>query len=270
MQDAIARAMESSSIFISAWDELATETPAFASRRGGLIEVSWMGHPFAFANLAVIMRPPTSLAELTQSIAETATWSEPRNAPWLLALSTDLTGDLLPQAAPCLESLGLTFAMTLTGMDADELAPPIRSLPEAPCLTEDDPGIGGKMLRLNELAYQLTFAEPGSLPWERPNWWRAPSRMATVLAPGGVPTSSAIVVDTQNLCYVGFVATHPDAQRQGYAEAAMRNVLGRAVAAGLKPRTYLHATPAGRPVYERMGYRATAEYSVYMKLPATS
>ncbi len=270
MQDAITRAIESSSIFISAWDALADECPAFETRRGGLIEVAWMGHPFAFANLAILMRPPASLAELTDSIAETTAWAEPHNAPWLLALSNELAGDLLPQAAPCLESLGLTLAMTLTGMEADELVAPVRPLPEAECLTEDNPAIGCKMLRLNELAYQVTFAEPGSLPWERPNWWHAPQRFATVLALNGIPAASAIVADTQNLRYVGFVATHPGMQRQGYAEAAMRNVLDRATAAGLKPRTYLHATAAGRPVYERMGYRPTADYSVYMKLPATA
>jgi GNAT superfamily N-acetyltransferase len=268
MHDSIDRAIESSSIFISAWDSLAADTPTFKTRRGGLIEVSWMGHPFAFANLAILMRTPTSLAELTESIVDTAAWAEPHNAPWLLALANDLTSDLLPQTAPCLESLGLTLAMTLTGMEAAELAPPLRPLPEAECLTEADPEIGGKMLRLNELAYEVTFAEPGSLPWERPNWWRAPARLATVLVRDGVSAASAIVADTKGLRYVGFVATHPDMQRQGYAEAAMRNVLDRAAAAGLKSRTYLHATAAGRPVYERMGYRPTAEYTVYMKLPA--
>ena len=55
--------------------------------------------------------------------------------------------------------------------------------------------------------------------------------------------------------YVALVATHPKAQRKGYAEAAMRDVLERSLAAGLDRRTYLHATAAGRPVYERMGYK---------------
>jgi hypothetical protein len=46
----------------------------------------------------------------------------------------------------------------------------------------------------------------------------------------------------------------------------MRDVLERSLVAGLT-RTYLHASAAGRPVYERMGYRAAAEYTVYMLNP---
>jgi hypothetical protein len=45
----------------------------------------------------------------------------------------------------------------------------------------------------------------------------------------------------------------------------MSDVLERSLAAGLRKRTYLHATAAGRPVYERMGYTVTANYVVYAK-----
>ncbi len=43
----------------------------------------------------------------------------------------------------------------------------------------------------------------------------------------------------------------------------MWEVLDRSLAAGLSKRTYLHPSRAGWPVYERMGYSAPAEYTIY-------
>jgi predicted GNAT family acetyltransferase len=89
--------------------------------------------------------------------------------------------------------------------------------------------------------------------------------MASVIEQEGRPVSSAAVLDAGDTRYVALVATLPGEQRKGYAEAAMRNVLDRALAAGLNRRTYLHASAAGKPVYLRMGYEITSEYTLYMK-----
>jgi hypothetical protein len=43
----------------------------------------------------------------------------------------------------------------------------------------------------------------------------------------------------------------------------MRHSLDMADAATAIVRTVLHATPMGRPVYERMGYRPVTEFDVY-------
>jgi predicted GNAT family acetyltransferase len=67
------------------------------------------------------------------------------------------------------------------------------------------------------------------------------------------------------LRYVALVATHPEHQRRGYADAAMRRALEVAAAAKGKCPTFLHATEAGRPVYTRMGYRAVSHHTLYME-----
>jgi GNAT superfamily N-acetyltransferase len=65
--------------------------------------------------------------------------------------------------------------------------------------------------------------------------------------------------------HVMCVATLPEWQRRGYAEAAIRYSLEDASrTTGLK-RTTLHATEAGRPVYERMGYHETATFIAYTR-----
>jgi predicted GNAT family acetyltransferase len=60
------------------------------------------------------------------------------------------------------------------------------------------------------------------------------------------------------------VATAPDHQRRGYADAAMRQALTHAREAHGAAPTMLHATDAGKPVYERMGYRSISTHLLYL------
>jgi predicted acetyltransferase len=63
--------------------------------------------------------------------------------------------------------------------------------------------------------------------------------------------------------FLALVATLPGKQRKGYAEATVRKALYEGYpATGLK-RTVLHASDAGFPVYERLGYRAVANIRLY-------
>jgi GNAT superfamily N-acetyltransferase len=258
------RATESNVVFVEAWEALSKGCPAFESRRGGLIEVAWMGYANPFFNLAVTVRPPDSRAALMDAVTGTCDWAAERRLPWLFALCHETLGELQPEADRLLRDRGLAPMMPLTGMVASDLTAPRHSRPEGPWLIESDPSIGPALIRLNEAAYGMNLGAPGSLAFGGAGWWEAPQRMATVLAPGGEPASCAAVCEVRGLRYVALVATHPSQQRKGYAEAAMRDVLDRSFAAGLPARTYLHASAAGRPVYERMGYSATAEYTVYM------
>lgn len=265
-QESMDRVSESNLILLDAWDAMSRSGPGFEFQRGGLIELSWSGYPTFFFNVAVTSRPPESFEEFSSAVNATCAWAESRRVPWLFAMCHDTMGEHLPAAQRLMERLGFALMMPLTGMEGDELRPSPRPKPEGEWLTEADQAIGDVVMRLNEAAYQTPLGEPGSLALEQPGWWRAPDRMVTVLSPGGTPESCAAVLDVQGLRYVAFVATRPEAQRKGYAEAAMRDVLERSLAAGLQRRTYLHASAAGRPVYERMGYRATAEYSLYAKV----
>ena len=258
-------AQESTAIIMSAWDVMAHASPSFETRRGDLVEVSWMGHPFPFFNLAATARRPASIEEFKSAVVATSAWAGERRLPWLFALCHDLMGSLLEDCERELTQLGFAPMMPLTGMEANEPLTPSRSGSAVEFVTEGDATIADKVVRLNEAAYQMKFGEPGSLPIEQPGWWAPPSRMATVAAYEGQPVSSAVVLDAANTRYVALVATLPGEQRKGYAEAAMRNVLERSRAAGLNQRTYLHASAAGKPVYLRMGYEITAEYTLYMK-----
>ena len=80
----------------------------------------------------------------------------------------------------------------------------------------------------------------------------------------GAPVACAAVMMVDGYRYVALVATEPAWQRRGYADAAMRQALADAAAVHGERPTVLHATEAGRPVYERMGYTPLASHVVYM------
>lgn len=76
---------------------------------------------------------------------------------------------------------------------------------------------------------------------------------------GGEAVSCTGVMMVDGCRYVGFVATLPGHQRKGYADAVMRRALEVAAERHGEAETVLHATAAGRPVYERMGYEVISE-----------
>jgi predicted acetyltransferase len=65
--------------------------------------------------------------------------------------------------------------------------------------------------------------------------------------------------------YVAMVATDPAHRRRGYADAAMRRALEIAADRHGDVLTVLHATDAGRPVYERMGYAPISTHTLLME-----
>jgi GNAT superfamily N-acetyltransferase len=71
----------------------------------------------------------------------------------------------------------------------------------------------------------------------------------------------ASVLMTDCCRYVGLVATDPAWQRRGLADAAMRRALALSAAVHGERPTLLRATEAGRPVYERMGYRTISHHA---------
>jgi predicted acetyltransferase len=62
--------------------------------------------------------------------------------------------------------------------------------------------------------------------------------------------------------YVALVATEPGYQRRGFADAAMRRALENAARVHGETPTVLHASAAGRPVYERMGYASISTHTL--------
>lgn len=83
-------------------------------------------------------------------------------------------------------------------------------------------------------------------------------RLAVARRDGAALACAAAHVEAGN-AHVVFVATLPDARRQGLAAECMRTVLRAAAAEGCATTT-LEATQAGEPIYVAMGYARIGRY----------
>ena len=63
----------------------------------------------------------------------------------------------------------------------------------------------------------------------------------------------------------GAPPTDPSQQRRGYAAATMRRALELSAERHPDRPTVLHATDAGRPIYERLGYEPISTHSVFIE-----
>lgn len=70
----------------------------------------------------------------------------------------------------------------------------------------------------------------------------------------GRPAAGLAIFDVDDDVYVAMVATRPEAQRRGLASELLRLALREAQGRGMRTTT-LEASPAGAPVYGRLGYR---------------
>ncbi len=79
----------------------------------------------------------------------------------------------------------------------------------------------------------------------------------------GQAVSAALAILLEDCIYLAWVATHPDYERRGYAEAVVRHVVAQAKAASGHEELSLHSTAAGRGLYERLGFRPVGQFQVY-------
>lgn len=122
--------------------------------------------------------------------------------------------------------------------------------PEPGDLDWRTPGSLSELARLNDEAYGYasgTFERAiGLFPQEKAHFYEA--RL------DGEASSVLFTVDRDGDCCICFVATAPTAQRRGLAGRLLHLALAAARERGCETTT-LQATKAGRPVYERLGYR---------------
>jgi GNAT superfamily N-acetyltransferase len=191
---------------------------------------------------------------------EACAWAAGKEVPWLFVLTHEEleTG---VDAGSILDGCGLSSVMPLTGMLAQQVTS-VATNPGGLQLTvpEDDAGCSGVIDQLGGLRGGPRCGQVRN--WHPRLLERSRSRVGVA---GGTPASSAAVLMVDGYRYVALVATHPAHQRRGYAEAAMRRALEVAATAHGEQPTVLHATEAGRPLYQRMGYAPISTHTVFME-----
>jgi GNAT superfamily N-acetyltransferase len=90
---------------------------------------------------------------------------------------------------------------------------------------------------------------------------RAPRGFALVAERRAATLGAALGLGFGATGWIGGVGVVPEARRKGVATSLTAAVAERLVAAGART-LFLHATPAGRPIYERLGFVDETDYVV--------
>jgi GNAT superfamily N-acetyltransferase len=247
--------------FSQAWRLMCAGAPRRSIAGGEGVEYVFSGCPIPFFNIALLTARGISADDLKSRAREACAWASDKGVPWLFLLTHEaFAADL--DATALLDECALAPQMPLTGMLTKSVTPSA----EAPSGVElsvprDDAGYSA-ILDINAAAYGMDFAAAKNLIGT--SWFWA-NHFPVIGAVGGTPVVTASVLMTDTCRYVALVATHPAWQRRGLAVAAMRRALELSAAVHGERPTLLHATEAGRPVYERMGYRAISRHTIFME-----
>jgi GNAT superfamily N-acetyltransferase len=254
-------AEESNRLFQHAWTYFARQLPRGGTTRlPGLLLANGRS-PLPFMNAALVTSPLTGEAELRGHIEHAARHFRADGVHWILVISNDLVPDSLRgRLSEICSEAGMEYMMPMYGMATDRLLEPVRPLPAIDLRLADGEELRAAIGDLNAAGYAIP-AEICRPVTTVPEIWK--DMIGVVGLVDGVPVATASVATIDDIAYVALVATHPEQQRKGYAEAVMRRALAQAREAWGPQRTVLHATAAGRPVYARMGYAETVGFESF-------
>jgi GNAT superfamily N-acetyltransferase len=247
--------------FVEAWRVFCDGAPNHSTEAAGGIHYAFSGVPVAFMNAAVVTERGVSAGALRDCAQRSRDWAAAAGVEWIFIVTREA---LAPGVDPdaILDACGFGPFMTLTGMIAADVAP-LSRLPEGLALAEPDADADCEAIfDVNSAAYAMPL-DACKPVWGRREFWA--NHHAALGRVDGEPASCAAVLMVDGYRYVALVATAPARQRRGYADAAMRRALELARTAHGDCPTFLHATDAGRPVYERMGYRAVCTHPIYIR-----
>jgi GNAT superfamily N-acetyltransferase len=247
--------------FREAWRMWSAASPNQTRVNEDGVEFIFSGVPISFFNVAILTGEGVSREALIALGRRACAFAAEKGVPWLFVVTHER---LQPgvDAVAALDACDLAPMMPMTGMVATRIRPG-RGVPDDLELTvpRDDDGCS-TVLDVNSLAYGMDLDAGKDLIGKAEFWAGHAPVVGTI---GGKPAASAAVVMIDGYRYVALVATDPAHQRRGYAEAAMRRALEVAAEQHGELPTVLHATEAGRPIYERMGYEKIATHTLFME-----
>lgn len=247
--------------FVEAWQIMCGTSPAYVRHSADDLEYVFSGVPIGFFNLGLLTGRNISRDTLQRQATDACAWSARQGVPWLFVVTEDTLAAAV-DAPAVLDACGLAVIMPLTGMVADRITAATRHAPDLQLdVPQDEAGLGA-LLDINSVAYDMSL-EALKPVVAKASFWSA--HVPVLGRVDGQPASCAAVFSADGYRYVALVATDPAHQRRGYAETAMRHALDTAARAFGDVPSVLHATEAGRPTYERMGYRRIAGHTVFME-----
>jgi GNAT superfamily N-acetyltransferase len=253
-------AYESASQLAAAWVPIIRNYGAGDILDSGGISTRWADCTFSFFN-TITYTEMSDREQLARRLSASAGYMRGKRHHGLIWLFEDLLSDEAKTSMPdALAGAGLVSSLPLTGMAMDlagrDLTPrPPTELSFVRVATEADVRAYSD---INCRAYGMPI-EAGRDGFGQPNLWTDAYAYLGVV--DGVPVSAASTIVVDGRLFLALVATLPEYQNRGYGTATVLKALDKGARSTGLTRSVLHATDAGRPVYERIGYYKTATIS---------
>lgn len=204
----------------------------------------------SMGNVAVVTGPVDDGARV---IAEAEAFYSPGHRPWILFA--------LPDAVPYLERAARERALRDEGWFPGFVLDPIP--PESPALPD------GVEVHLVETAEELqTFERAASRAYDVESgpvyegWLTYPGFSFHLAYYRGEPVATATLAASHGVAGIVYVGTVPEARGRGFGRSAVWAAIQAGRAQGARVAG-LWATPLGRPMYERMGFRPVTQYRIW-------
>jgi ribosomal protein S18 acetylase RimI-like enzyme len=247
--------------FSEAWRVMCSGSPRYARHVSDTVEYTFSGVPVGFFNIALLTSRALGPDTLARQAQDASAWAADKQVPWLLVTTQDTFAPGM-DASAVLDACGFAPVMPLTGMVAKAIAPETRASNGVELRVPEVESELGALIDINGIAYGMPLEDAKGLVSQKAFW---NGHVPALGVSDGKPASCAAVLMVDDLRYVAMVATDPACQRRGFGEATMRHALNVAADRYGNVPSVLHATEAGRPIYERMGYQRIASHLVFME-----
>jgi hypothetical protein len=226
------------------------------------INIRWSETRFAFFNTITFNEPGATSGILSQRLAAAASYMDEQKQPGIIWLFEDLLAqDAKRNLQELVDEAGFMLALSGYGMAGDVRAMAEPAHPDLTFVRVQSDEQVAVYAEINAVAYNIPVedVQDGMLPsslWSK----RAYSFLGVK---NGRAVSAASAIENEGSLFLALVATLPSQQRNGYGEATCRKALHEAGKATGLTRSVLHATMAGAPVYERIGYHKNSPIGFY-------
>jgi len=212
---------------------------------------------------SAILPEGARLQEADARLGEASRYFRSVGRPWGFWVCDDLASEI---GRPSLHRLATRHRLMLSdehqGMIADRLTPPRRVLPEADFVAADDPSTQQDFADV----CAHVFAVPRDVAfgvYASASYWRAGLR-GWVAYQRRRPVAIAATASAGGVIGVYSVGTILSCQHRGYGEAITRYAVQAASHTTARTQIILQSTPAGFPLYRRMGFVPVSPVSVYL------
>lgn len=250
----------------AAWDAIVTDygrtAPDAEVADDAGLALRWADSLFAFWNCIIPIEQDIGRDTLMMQLERGAVYMGRKRQPGYIWIFENL---LTPAACAALPTMakkaGLAHGLVMYDMLTEKLidAAPTNSIIEVQRMRSADELTSYADINAEAYGMPLSAGRDGL---EGSELWLEGMHSYFGMAEGR-PVSTAATCAVGKDLFLALVATRPAFQRRGFGEAAVRAALSAGSRASDWDRMVLHATAAGKPLYERLGFRAIGKIQAY-------